>query len=324
MSRTKGDPRQALIHLEADAPFVDKATIAICGPDLIDVDYLTLMLATGRLGEANLNFIKYISKDIHSILEGIAGKILIELSKDKTRQKKIVDAIDTIGKTYQIDPETKSLLSWKQNYAAVMSDIINLPPDKTACILQNPDSWDSIELELEKNEDFSNKNHEFFSERISKLKFREDILNVIDEVLGKIKFIKLYMDQAILPIEACILLGARKVNIEKTIRLIQNRSENSTTQQENHGPGLDLSEIPMPYPIVDITGYRFWQSKRLLLREWEEMTDPIFLTKTELRNRITALTGREPSTKDVETSAELIGHKIKPSKKRPQKRLTVT
>lgn len=324
MSRTKGDPRQALIDLGPDAPFVDKATIAICGPDLIDLDYLTLMLETEKLGEENLNFIRHVSKDIHSILERIAGKILIELSKDKTRHKKIIDSIDIIGNTYQSDPETKSLLSWVENYTVVMYDIINLPLDKIGCILQNPDSWNSIEIDLEKNEDFSNKNYKFFAERISKLKLREDILNVIDEVLGKIKFIKLYMDQAILPIEACILLGARRVNIEKTIRLIQNRSENSTTQQENHGPGLDLSEIPMPYPIVDTTGYRFWQSKRLLLREWEEMTDPIFLTKTGLRNRITALTGREPSTKDVETSAELIGHKIKPSNKRPQKHLTAT
>jgi hypothetical protein len=311
MSRTKGDPRQALIDLGPDAPFVDKATIAICGPDLIDVDYFTLMLVAGKFGGDHLDYFKCLPIDITPTLESIAGKILIELSRDEKRQKNIFNAINAISKEYQKNLHAKSLLSWKQNYASAMDNIINLPLYKMQHILQNFDTWDSIETELERNEDFSDENFKLFSTKILSLKYKQDILHAADEVFYRLKFIKLYMNQAILPIEACILLGARKVNVEKTIRIIQTRLENSKSQQKNHSPKLDLSEISLPHPVFDTTGSEFWRSKRLLLKEWEEMTDPIFLTKTGLRNHIITLTGREPSTKDVETSAEIVGHKIK-------------
>jgi len=230
---------------------------------------------------------------------------------DEKRQKNIFNAINAISKEYQKNLHAKSLLSWKQNYASAMDNIINLPLYKMQHILQNFDTWDSIETELERNEDFSDENFKLFSTKILSLKYKQDILHAADEVFYRLKFIKLYMNQAILPIEACILLGARKVNVEKTIRIIQTRLENSKSQQKYHSPKLDLSEISLPHPVFDTTGSEFWRSKRLLLKEWEEMTDPIFLTKTGLRNHIITLTGREPSTKDVETSAEIVGHKIK-------------
>jgi len=324
MSRIKGDPRQALIVLGPDAPFVDKAAIAICGPDLIDIDYLYLMLEAGRLGDLNADHLGETFNKKTDLRKVIAGEIFIECLRDKDRNKKITDALDIISETYRSDPKAKSQQSWKQEYANLMEDMMNFPQDTMRHIPANADTIASLVCELENIHDLNDEILSSFSARFSEVKLRYDMLNVAKEILSKIQFIKLYMDQAILPIEACILLGARRVNIEKTQRLIQNKFEILKDEQRHYETGLMLSDLPLPFPAFDSTGSEFWRSKRLLLSEWEEMTDPIFLTKTRLRNRITALTGREPSTKDVETSAELIGYKIKSPNKRLQKHPAAT
>jgi hypothetical protein len=311
MSRITGDPRQALIDLGPSAPFAEKAAIAICGPDLVDIDYYSLLVATGRLEKMNPDCSREIQPEDIDRHEQIAGKILIDFSKDKDRINKLLNALDLVVSVYHKNPKIKWDQAWRNNYSAAIKKMMNLPQNAAAYIPPSVDCWDSIITAMETTENIDDEIISSFSTKILGMTLRQDMQIIMHEIFEKIELVKLYIDQAILPLEACILLAVRKVDLRKAQQVIQNKKAIYKSGEIPLSDRGILADIGLPFPEFDSKGSEFWRFKRLFLSEWEEMTEPVLTTKTGMRNYIKRLTGHEPSLKDVETSAEIVGVNIK-------------
>jgi hypothetical protein len=311
MSRIIGDPRQALIDLGPNAPFAEKAAIAICGPDLVDIDYYSLLLATGRLEKMNPDCCRDLRSECIDRHEQIAGKILIHFSKEKNQAIKLLNALDLIVEAYHRNPKIKWDKEWRNGYSGAINKMMNLPQNVADYVAPSGDDWDSIIFEMENAEDIDDEIISSFSTRLSGLKLRQDMQTIMHEIFEKIELVKLYIDQAILPLEASILLAVRKVDLKKVQQVIQNKKEIHQSGDKSLSERGILLNIAPPFPEFDTKGSGFWRFKRLFLREWEEMTEPVHVTKTGMRKYIKRLTGYEPSLKDIETSAEIVGVNIK-------------
>jgi hypothetical protein len=308
MSRTIGDPRYALIGLGSEASFESKALISIYGSDIINFDVLSLLIATGRYKRINPLEYQKISEDELRNAEQIAGKIFIQHSANPKDIARIINALNLI-ESYSVNvPQITKFKSWWEDRAKALKSIIGFPEGSHGIIAPTADEWSDFLSKMRECTEFNDEVFESFTAKFNELESQAVLASVTEDLVERTRIIGLALNQAVLPIEACILIGARKVDFKAASRLAIRKKliiENERHEARVKGALWNVS------PPLDPTGRDFWRCQRQFFSEWAEITVPLEMSKSGLRECIRKLTGREPRLVHVDRAADIVGVSIR-------------